>query len=428
MTSQREFQEIQVGAGARLHVHATPKFKRTTVAAFLQHRLAPESVAAIGILPRVQRRGNRRWPTAMALERELTNLYGARLGTGVQKTGDRQLTWFLVNLPGDRYVSQPVLAEGLRVLSAVMFAPVVENGGLCRQYVEQEKQLQVGRIRSLINNKSSWAVYRCIQEMFWDEPFRLYELGTEEEVHELTPQGLWETHAALAREAPVDLYVVGDVQVESLQKEIEKNFPLGRQQVPVAKTRATLGRENVNTVVDEEMMGQGWLVLGFRSDIPYASSERFAMHFLNGILGGFVHSKLFVNVREKASLAYQASSGYDANKGYLLALAGIDPSKYDEALAIMLKQIDDIRKGVISEDEMTATRSRLLTRMRLVQDDPMSLVLQHLTASMEGADETSDEVAKRLMAVSKEDVVQVAERVRLDTVYFLKGVGNTHGG
>jgi predicted Zn-dependent peptidase len=305
----------------RLHVHATPTFKRTTIAAFFQHPLDPKDVAAIGILPRVQRRGNIEWPSAMELERELTDLYGARLGTGVQKSGDRQLAWFVLNLPGDSYVAQPVLHKGLRVLSAVMFSPVVENGGLRSEYVEQEKQLQVGRIRSLINSKSSWAVFRCVQEMFRNEAFSLYELGTEEEVRQLTPQSLRRSHEQLARKAPVDLYVVGDVELDKLQAAVEESFPSDRDAVDVGKTEVSLGEGEVNTVVDEEIMGQGWLVLGFRTDVAYASSERFAMQFLNGILGGFVHSKLFINVREKASLAYQASSAYSQSKGYLLALS-----------------------------------------------------------------------------------------------------------
>lgn len=416
------FQEIDLGNDIRLHIDSTKTFQRTTIAVFFQRPLNPETIAAAGLLPRVQRRGNTQWPTAMALERELDSLYGTRFSTGVQKTGDRHIAWFLLNLPGDRYLAQPVIDQGLRILQTSILSPVVVNDGLQPDYVEQEKQLQVGRIRALINNKSSYAVHRCMQEMYAAEPFRLFELGTEEEVRCLSPQDLLVAHTEMIKKAPVDVYVVGDVRVAEMEKAFAGLAVAARSPEHLAKTTVSKGSGDYRTVVDEEVMGQGWLVLGYRTDVTYADSARYAMHFLNGILGGFVHSKLFINVREKASLAYQASSGYNPNKGYLLALAGIDPANYEKALEIMLQQVEDIRKGVISPEEMEATRSRLLSRVKLGQDDATNRMLRHLSGVMEDVAESTDEVLHRLAAVSMEDVIAVAERMRLDTVYFLKGV------
>ncbi|MGI6081264.1 MAG: EF-P 5-aminopentanol modification-associated protein YfmF [Limnochordia bacterium] len=423
MSMTQGFQQISLGPEVRLFVHAVPTFKRTSAAVFFHNELSPENVAAMGILPRVLRRGNTLWPTAMALERELASLYGAHLGTGVQKRGDRQISWFLLNLPGDRYVGTPILSQGLRLLREVILSPVIENGGLAGEYVEQEKQLQVGRIRSLINVKARWAILRCIEEMYGDEPFRLHELGTEEQVRELTPQILLRNHTRQIREAPIDIYIVGDVERDELKKVVGGFSLPTRAPKALPRTVVLPGRAQVRTVVDEEVMGQGWLVLGFRTDITYSDAERCAMYFLNGVLGGFVHSKLFVNVREKASLAYQASSGYNANKGYVLAYAGIDPKNYDQALEIMLKQVDAIRQGDISDDEMNATRSRLIAQALLTQDNPLAQMITHLSGSMEGVKETTEELIVRLKRVTKKDIVDVAERVHLDTVYFLKGVG-----
>jgi predicted Zn-dependent peptidase len=359
----------------------------------------------------------------MDLERALDSLYGTRLGAGVQKTGDRHITWFVLNLPGDVYLPAPVLKQGIRILRATMFTPVIEHEGLNATYVEQEKQLQIGRIRSLINNKANYAVFRCIQEMYKSEPFCLHELGTEEDVRRLTPQELLKTHTYLTQTAPIAIYAVGDVKVEELQEALQGLVTGPRRPLRLEKTAVQAGAGEVRTVIDEEKMGQGWLILGFRSDITYADPARYAMQYLNGILGGFVHSKLFQNVREKASLAYNASSGYNANKGYLLALAGIDPAKYEQALEIMLKQVEDIRRGVISQGEMDSTRSRLVARTRLAQDDPMTQMMRHLAGQIEGINEYIDEVLARLNAVTIDDVVAAAARLRLDTVYFLKGVG-----
>ncbi|HHT26228.1 MAG TPA: insulinase family protein [Firmicutes bacterium] len=417
-----QFATVRLGTDMHLHVASTETFKRTTVAAFCRQPLAEETVAAVGLLPRVLRRGNSQWPTAMDLERELDGLYGTHLGTGVQKIGDTHLSWFVLNLPGDRYLDQPVFAKGIRILLQTMFSPVIEGEGLKKDYVEQEKQLQVGRIRSLINNKSSWAVFRCLQHMYQDDPFRHYELGTVEGVKALSAADLLRQHRRQTATAPIDFYVVGDVSLSEAQQALQEYTHIaGKAQEPV-RTQVTSGTGESRTVVEEEVMGQGWIVLGFRTDVRYSAPERHAMSFLNGVLGGFVHSKLFLNVREKAGLAYQANSGYNANKGYLLAIAGIDPAKYQQALDIMLKQVDDLRRGNITAMEMDATRSRLLSRMRLTQDDAISRMMYHLTGNIEGSRATVQETLERIAAVSKEDVIAAAQRLRLDTIYFLKGV------
>jgi predicted Zn-dependent peptidase len=425
MNITQGFQQISLGPGVRLFVLAVPTFKRTSAAVFFHNALSPDDVTAIGILPRVLRRGNTLWPTAMALERELASLYGAHLGTGVQKRGDRQISWFLLNLAGDNYVDKPVLHQGLRLLREVILSPITKNGGLAEDYVEQEKQLQVGRIRSLINAKSGWAVLRCVAEMYRDEPFRLHELGTEEQVRVLTPQTLLSVHSRQIREAPIDIYVVGDVEPAALEK-MARGFSLPlRAPEELPKTAIRPGKQDVHTVIDEEVMGQGWLVLGYRTDVAYADDERYAMLFLNGILGGFVHSKLFLNVREKASLAYQAGSGYNANKGYLLAYAGIDPLKYEQARDIMMAQIEAIRQGDISDDEMHATRSRLVAQALLMQDNPLAQMMTHLSGSMEGVEETTQQLIAGLRRVTVEEIVDVANRIHLDTVYFLKGIASS---
>jgi predicted Zn-dependent peptidase len=422
---QQQFASVVIGTNMRLHVATTDTFKRTTVAAFCQQPLAEQTVAAIGLLPRVLRRGNSQWPSAMELERELDSLYGTRMGTGVQKTGDTHLSWFVLNLPGDRYLDAPVFAKGMRILLKTMFSPVVEDGGLKKDYVEQEKQLQVGRIRSLINNKSSWAVFRCIQNMYQADPFRHYELGTIDGVKVLTATELMQQHQQQVSMAPIDIYVVGDISLQEAQETLQDLAQIPRQSQDMVRTQVTQGTGEPRTVIEEEVMGQGWVVLGFRTDVRYSDAERHAMSFLNGVLGGFVHSKLFLNVREKASLAYQANSGYNANKGYLLALAGIDPAKYQQALDIMLKQVDDLQQGVITTVEMDATRSRLLSRIRLTQDDAISRMLHHLTGSIEGSRESMQETLERIAAVSKDDVIAAAQRLRLDTIYFLKGTKRT---
>jgi len=169
-------------------------------------------------------------------------------------------------------------------------------------------------------------------------------------------------------------------------------------------------------------MKQGWLVLGIKSDVARPDPARYGLMLFNGILGAFVHSKLFINVREKASLAYTAGSGYLPNKGVILALAGIDVNKRDQALELMQKQVEDTAKGDFTDEELEITRRALATQYRMRLDTPEGQIVHHAGGAAEGSAETIEEVLAGIARVRRSDILAAAERIRLDTVYFLKGV------
>jgi len=406
-----------------LYVAPTAKFKRTRVSFFVHDHLAPQRVALGALLPFVQKRGTRSYPTGEALERAAGRLYDAELLGGVHKFGDRQTLSYSLDVPADRYVGEPVFRQGLELLREMIYEPVQVDGAFRPDYVEQEKRFQIGRVRALVNDKIRYANFRCVEEMFRGQPFALYELGTEEAIEAASPAALARHHRELLESRPIDIYVVGDVEPERVRDELAQALAGRREQVQaLSPTEVSAGAGDVRRVTQEEPMKQGWLVLGLRTDITRADPLRYGLQVFNGILGGFVHSKLFVNVREKASLAYTAFSSYNANKGLILAYAGIDVNKYQEALDIILRQIEDTARGRFSDEELDATRKGFQTQYRMRLDTVDGRILHHLGGELEGCPETIEESLVKVARVTREAVVEAAARTRLDTIYFLKGV------
>ncbi len=417
------FQEYELAKGMRLLIGPTTKFKRTRVTVFVHDRLDPAKTSLGGLLPFVQKRGTVNHPTGLALERAAGALYDAELSGAVHKVGDRQLLSYSLDILNDRLAGEPIFEKGFQLLSEVVYKPAEEADGFVSEYVEQEKRFQIGRLRSLVNNKAAYARHRCIAEMFPGEPFAEHELGTEEGINAADPVLLKQRHRDLLASRPIDIYVVGDVEVETVRKLVEQSFGLDRNEpVSLAPSNVDRGSGDPQAVTEEEKMNQGWLVLGLKSDIDRCHPNVYGLLVLNGILGGFVHSKLFVNVREKASLAYAASSSLNSNKGVILALAGIDVNKYDEALDIMKRQIDDTIKGEYTDEELEATRRALITQYRLVLDSPGDRILHHARGTAEGCAGTIEEAISAIERVGRKEIADAGERLRLDTVYFLKGV------
>lgn len=422
MAQSAHFQPIEIGPGIRAFIQPTDQFRRVHVAAFIHLPLAKETVAGAALLPQILRRGTRNHPTGLDLENALADLYGASLNAGVHKIGDRQVQAFSVSLPADAHVPESVFPAGLQLLREVVFEPAEHEGGFVPDYVEQEKLLQVGRIRSLINQKIQYAVTRCVGEAFSDEPYGLYSLGTEEAVIALERDALWALHQKLLAESPIDIYVTGAINPDEVRSKLEETFTLDRPvPEPLTATQVATRPGDAREIVQEEPMEQAWLVLCLRSDISYGDEARWAMMMFNGLLGGTTQSKLFMNVRERASLAYAAASQYDSNKGVILALAGIAPASFEQASQLIQEQIDALRRGEISDDEWEGTLRSLVNRLRLTQDSPGGQILRHLQGAIEGVDQTVDDAIAGLESLTPQQVADVGQRLQLDTIFLLRG-------
>lgn len=415
--------------GLNLHLLPTDRFRRVTAVLAWQEELSEETASPFALLPRVLRRGSRRHPALPDLERALAGLYGASLSAGVEKIGDRHVATLAMTWPAARYVpgqdaGAGLLARALELLFEVLAEPLLEGGAFPADRVAEERQAQIERIRALINDKPAYAVRRCVAAMCAGEPYGASELGDPGRLEALDGSALATFHRRVLEGSPLDLFVLGDVDPDELAEAAERaldRLPEGRRPAALPGPVLRTAREEPQRLEETQPMEQGWLILGMRGDIGFDHPLRPALEMYNGILGGFVHSKLFMNVRERASLAYSAFSRLVRSKGLVLAMAGIDPAKRQEAEDIMLRQVEDTRAGRISDEELEATRRSLIDRIRSDMDRPGAVIRSALEREIFGGDGDAEEEIRALSEVSKDDVREVARRVQLDTVYFLHG-------
>lgn len=415
------FVEIPLAAGVRLWILPDQRFKNVAVRLWL-HRTLDERATETALLPAVLRRGCRRQPTLAKIAAYLENLYGASYGADVSKSGERHLLSFSLDVVNDRFVPRggKVLAEGVRFLSRVLTQPVRQGKGLNRDYVNGEKENLRRAIDSLVNDRASYSHERCLRLMCEGERYARYEYGRVEDLPAIDAATLADFHREVLETAPAEIFVAGDVSPASMEKLIRGAFPWrNRKPVqpppPELKNAPPAPRETIETMEVE----QGHLVMGARTGITWADESVFAIVFANGILGGFPHSKLFRNVREREGLAYGVGSSTDNAKGLLFLSAGIDPAKYEPAVRVIKEQIDALKQGDISAEEMDKTRASLVNRIRSREDSPSSKIAWFHELNTFGRRMTAKESVARYEGITKDDVVASARRVNLDTVYFL---------
>ncbi|MBL0386595.1 insulinase family protein [Tumebacillus sp. ITR2] len=411
------------GHGMHVHVLPTKKYKMTTIVVDLVQEIRAETVTGMALIPYVLMRGTKQHPTAEKLQLALDDLYGATLHTAILKKGDRQVIDFTMSVPNEKFLNteENLFEKALEIIAGVFIDPVTENGGFSPEYVNAEKEQQKKRMAAIIDDKNSYARERCLEEMTKGQPFSLPRLGFENELETITPQELYSLYQKVIKTAPTQVYVIGDVEPEQVFEQIFRALGFERtvQDLFAPSQRAHEKRE-VKRVVDHMDVKQGKLNVGFWTNLDYDSDDYCAMLMFNGIYGTFPHSKLFLNVREKNSLAYYASSRHDGLKGILYVQSGVEFANMEKALAIIVEQLEEMKKGNITDQELDFTLKGYINAFKTSLDQPTTLADSHLNGLVGGKMRSHEELIEQLQKVTKDDIVRVAQGVQLDTVYMLR--------
>jgi predicted Zn-dependent peptidase len=178
--------------------------------------------------------------------------------------------------------------------------------------------------------------------------------------------------------------------------------------------------EQVKTVVEKLDVNQGKLNMGLRTKATYAGDDYAAALMYNGVLGGYPHSKLFINVREKESLAYYASSRLDGHKGILTIQSGIEIANYEKAVDIIRKQLSAMEEGEITDTEMTQTKAMIANQLRQIQDSAYETIAFDFNSVLSGRQRSVQGLIDDVQRIGTSDIRRIADQVKLDTIYFLR--------
>lgn len=412
--------------GISLHTVPTSKFKTNTIVLKLLAPLNEKDVTYRAILPYVLQRGTKNFPTSTQLRQHLDELYGATLHVDLSKKGENHIISFRMEVANEKFLSDssPLLEKALQLLADILLNPLIENNAFQEEIVLQEKRTLKQRIQSVYDDKMRYSNLRLVQEMCKNEPYALHVNGELKDIEGITSQSLFEYYQNILQQDQIDLYVVGDINQEEVEGYVKTHFSLNNNAQRLANSNEK--REIVeNEVIEEQDVKQGKLNIGYRTNSTYRDEDYYALQVFNGIFGGFSHSKLFVNVREKASLAYYAASRVESHKGLLMVMSGVEFQNYEKAVSIIKEQMIAMKNGDFTEEEFEQTKAVIQNQLLETIDTAygiVEIVYHNVIASM---NRSFEDYLEGIEKVTKEEVVKVANKIELDTIYFLKGMGET---
>jgi predicted Zn-dependent peptidase len=416
-------EKITKYSGFQLHTVKTEKFKTNTIVMKWRTPITKENSTHRALLPYVMQNSTKKFPTTAKLRSFIEELYGATFFIDLAKKGEYHIVSFSLEIANEKFLSDPapLLKKGLEFLSEVIFQPNVSESGFDQNVIDNEKRALKQRIQSIYDDKMRYSNQRVIDVMCENEPYALSVYGEKDEVDSITPQSLYDYYTKTLAEDQIDLYMVGDIKEEEVGAYIEELFPFKERTAQSIDRRKSYETKKVKEVREVQDIKQGKLNMGFRTNIVYGDPEYFALQVLNGIYGGFSHSKLFINVREKESLAYYAASRLESHKGLLLVMSGIDNNNYDKAVKIIKEQMELMKKGEFSDQEIMQTKAVIHNQMLETLDTSRGMIELFYHNSVSDNYVEMGDWLQYMSKVSREEIIAAAKKIELDTIYFLTG-------
>ena len=425
-----EYARSEIMSGVWLTHIRTDKFKTACLSVSLLTQLKKETASMNALLPMVLRRGTALYGDMEAISRRLDELYGAAVEPVVRRIGEIQSIGFLASVPEEEFL--PAGADTLRgvcdLMGQLLCAPNTRGGLLLPQYVDSEREKLLEAIRARINDKISWSISRCVEEMCCGEDYAVDRLGDEESADAIRYQKLTKQYRAILQESPIEVFYCGRAglkRVEGLLRDAFSTLPRGEIDYDIGTdVRLNAVEAEPRRYFEQMSVTQAKLVIGWRLGETMEDPDPAALRVFASLFGGSTASKLFVNVREKLSLCYYASAVCDRIKGVLLAYAGTDTDRVEEAKDEILAQLAAIARGEITEEEMASAKADVRSALRSALDSQGALESFSFASAVTGAGYTLEEISELVEDVTAEQLVAIARSCECDMIYTLTGDGS----
>lgn len=414
--------------GYTLHLIPTKKFKTITISLRLQSPLTREETTLRTLLTFVLISATRKYPSTKALSSHLDENYGAALSTNVASKGQSQIMNVYTSFVNDIYLphKESLLENQLQLLADLFFDPFIENQGFNELIVDIKKKELKERLQVNKDDKFSYSLDKLFEYMGRETALGVASTGYEEDIDQITPQSLYQYFQKCIQEDEKHVYVVGDVD-ESIVDVFDRLLQFPKQKLEYASAYTFQShKQEVLEIIEQQDITQSKLNMGYTIDCNFVSEHHYAFTVFNALFGGYSQSRLFKVVREEHSLCYYVSSSYAAFSGIMIVNAGIDGDTYEQAKTLIQEQLSDIQKGNISNEEIEIAKIMLQNSLKKTDDEAMSMMTLAYNRDITHKQETNEEYIQKLLNVSKEDIIEVSQHIRLDTIFFLTGKEN-HG-
>lgn len=410
---------FEPSGGLAINTVVDPKFKTNMINIRFMAEHDINKAAAYALIPQVLTSTNAEYPDSAMLSRRLNAFYGAWMGCSSRHIGDIYELSMSISFLCERYAldGECISDEAAKLLLDCVLNPALEGDGFLNSEFNTKKIDLLNQIDSEINDKLGYAMNQAFGIAYRGEPSADRYFGTRERVEALTPEQAYSTYRELLKTARIEISLCGAGPFDSIEalfaNAFKRDGTMFASPKYFAPSPCKASPEYGEISLDVQ---QANLILIFKT----GGADHCAMSVLSSIYGETPLSKLFLNVREKLSLCYFCSSAYIETKGVLYVVSGVAPENIEPAKDEIIAQLDAIKSGDFTDDEIAATKLALANAYRSIGDKMRGLDDWYNTQTLKGSTDTPEDKLEKLNVVTREEIIAAAEKIRLDTVFVLK--------
>ena len=415
---------MELVPGISAHFVQSKKFKTNKITIRFTAPLSLETVAGRMLSASMLETANQAYPTSQAFRRYLASLYGTDISTSAYRRGQAHVLDLTFTYVRDEFLSKKnfLTSQILELVKQTLFAPLAQDGAFEPALFEIERKQLLASLATDMDDSFYFAHKELDRLFFHDERLQLRYSDLQNSISNESPENSYTCFQDALKNDRIDFFFLGDFN-EVEVKEWLRSFSFTGRQIDVNPQY----KQPYSNVLREGMVrknvGQSVLELAYHCSTSYGDNHHLVMVVMNGLLGGFAHSKLFTNVRENAGLAYTISSQLDLFSGQLRMYAGIDRENRNQARKLMNHQLLELKKGNFTDLEIEQTKEMIRRTLLLAQDSQTSLIERVYLNSLLGKSTSDfDSWVEKLNQVDKEAICKAANSVRLQAIYFMEGI------
>ncbi len=405
-----------------LHMIKTDKFKVTTIELIFCNEIKKEEITITNFLASSMCYTTKKYNTKIEFAKKLEELYSAKVFPSCYRLGKAYNVDINMNILNDKYSEKGLLKKGLDFLKEIVFNPNINNSSFDEKTFNVVKNDEKSQIEKEKEDPRRYSLLKLLENVNPDEKYSYNTNGYLEDLEKITRENLCDFYKKYINDSIIDLFVVGDIDFEEVEELVKQRFNFkGNKKIdfdPIIESKKH--NIKIKELYEKDNTNQAKLSIACTLENLTKYERFYVLNLYNIILGGSADSKFFKNIREKYSLCYYVSSLGNKLDNLILITSGITKDNYNKMMTLIKKEMNDMKKGNFSLDDLDKAKKYYLSLLEEIDDKPNQIIASYYAMDKINTD-SLEERKRKTEKITKEEIMALGEKVFLDTSFLLGG-------
>ncbi len=348
------------------------------------------------------------------------NIYDPFIEFKIVNSGKNQGFVIDSKFANEKYTEKGMNKKTIEFIFNTIYNPKTKNKSFDKENFEIAKQNYIEHLKAIKDNPFKYTSIRLWEEINVYDFKILTNKEAIEKAKQITEKTLYEYYETLFTDTSLDIFIIGDFNNEEIKKTISSiikgNFKKSKKNTFINHKEV----KKENQIIETSKTNQSQLGIGLKFLNLTEFEKKYVSILYTSILGGGWASKLMQKVREEKSLCYFIGASRSITHGLCFIYASIDAKNYEKVLTLIKKEIESMQQGDFTEKDISRVQQVYLNSLLEIEDNQIQLMNSIINIALSDSDSLSER-KENITKISKEDIINIAKKVKIDTIFFLKG-------